>query len=55
MLGGRAALVTKHLEKRFGTMTAVDHITMAIDRKECFGLLGPNGAGMCVAFEWVGD
>jgi ABC-2 type transport system ATP-binding protein len=33
------------LTKRYGAVTAVDGIDLAIERGEIFGLLGPNGAG----------
>ncbi len=33
------------LTKRFGTLTAVDGLTLSIRKRELFGLLGPNGAG----------
>jgi ABC-2 type transport system ATP-binding protein len=33
------------LSKRFGSITAVDNISLEIHGGECFGLLGPNGAG----------
>ena len=33
------------LTKKFGNFTAVDTISMAINKGEVFGLLGPNGAG----------
>jgi ABC-2 type transport system ATP-binding protein len=35
----------KALSKRYGTITAVDHLDLAIETGEVFGLLGPNGAG----------
>ena len=31
--------------KRFGALTAVDHLDLTIPSGCCFGLLGPNGAG----------
>lgn len=34
-----------NLVKRFADFTAVDAISFAVHRGECFGLLGPNGAG----------
>ncbi len=33
------------LLKRYGTLTAVNEISFAIEEGEIFGLLGPNGAG----------
>ena len=33
------------LTKRFGTLTAVDDLTLHVEEGEIFGLLGPNGAG----------
>ncbi|MCC7387254.1 MAG: ABC transporter ATP-binding protein [Phycisphaerales bacterium] len=33
------------LTKRFGSLTAVDALSLAIEPGEVFGLLGPNGAG----------
>jgi len=36
---------TKELTKRFGELTAVDHVSFEVEKAEVFGLLGPNGAG----------
>ncbi len=33
------------LRKSYGSLTAVDGITFAVEKGECYGLLGPNGAG----------
>src|SRR6266850_3033000 len=33
------------LTKRFGTFTAVDHISFTVGRGSIFGFLGPNGSG----------
>jgi len=33
------------LTKRFGTFTAVDHVTFQVDPGEVIGYLGPNGSG----------
>lgn len=30
---------------RFGSLTAVDHVSLTVERGEVFGLLGPNGSG----------
>jgi ABC-2 type transport system ATP-binding protein len=35
----------EELVKRFGSFTAVDHITFAAHQGEVFGFLGPNGSG----------
>jgi ABC-2 type transport system ATP-binding protein len=39
------AVETRDLSRRFGTLTAVQHLNLAINRGEVFGLLGPNGSG----------
>jgi ABC-2 type transport system ATP-binding protein len=33
------------LTKRFGALTAVDHLDLTVSRGEIFGLVGPDGAG----------
>ena len=39
------ALQTENLTKRFGDRTAVDRLTIRVDRGDIYGFLGPNGAG----------
>ncbi len=39
------ALRTEELAKRYGRITALAGLTMAVPRGEIFGYLGPNGAG----------
>jgi drug efflux transport system ATP-binding protein len=39
------AIVTENLHKRFGSLVAVQSLTLAIPRGEIFGLLGSNGSG----------
>ncbi|TAK25127.1 MAG: ATP-binding cassette domain-containing protein, partial [Nitrosarchaeum sp.] len=36
---------TRSLSKSFGTVTAVNNISFAVESGEIFGFLGPNGAG----------
>lgn len=43
----------KGLVKRFGSFTAVDHITFNVKSGEIFGLLGPNGAGKSTTFKMM--
>ncbi len=38
-------LQAHHLKKAYGSLTAVDNLTLDIYQGEVFGLLGPNGAG----------
>lgn len=40
-----AAVSTRELTRRFGSLTAVARLTLDIQRGEIFGLLGPNGSG----------
>lgn len=35
----------QNLTKRFGSRTAVDHLTLSIESGDIFGFVGPNGAG----------
>ncbi len=39
------AIRTHNLTRRFGTVTAVDHINLEIPRARIYGFLGPNGSG----------
>ena len=36
---------TENLTRTFGNLTAVDNLTLSIEKGEVFGFLGPNGAG----------
>ena len=47
------ALVIDGLRKSYGALTAVDGITLRVERGECFGLLGPNGAGKSTTLNCV--
>lgn len=40
-----AAIETHDLTKSYGSMLAVDHLNLRVERGEIFGFLGPNGAG----------
>ena len=47
-IGGRelaSVIEVKELTKKYGELTAVDHISFSVEHGEIFGLLGPNGAG----------
>jgi len=39
------AIEALELTKRFGNLTAVDHLSFEVETGELFGFLGPNGAG----------
>ncbi len=38
-----------NLTKKFGDLTAVDHLNLEVENQEILGLLGPNGAGKTTA------
>jgi len=42
-----------NLTKRFGSFTAVDHVTFDVDQGEIFGFLGANGAGKTTAMRML--
>src|SRR6187402_3638844 len=43
--GTEIAIDAKDLTRRFGTFTAVNKVTLSIERGEIFGFLGSNGCG----------
>src|SRR5262245_55835225 len=40
-----AIIETRDLTRRFGELTAVDHLNLSVAKGEIFGLVGPDGAG----------
>ena len=38
-------VATRGLVKRYGSIVAVDHVDLTVERGDVFGYLGPNGAG----------
>ncbi|XP_029725473.2 phospholipid-transporting ATPase ABCA3 isoform X1 [Aedes albopictus] len=46
-------LVMKDLTKYYKKLAAVNNLSVAIDRSECFGLLGINGAGKTTTFKMM--
>jgi len=43
----------KNLVKRYGTLTALDHLDIGVHEGEVFGLLGPNGSGKTTAINCI--
>ena len=43
------AIEVKNLRKMYGSVTAIDDLSLTINSGEIFGLLGPNGAGKSTA------
>src|SRR5216117_2510529 len=41
------------VSKRFGGVTAVDHVSFAVDRGQVVGFLGPNGAGKSTTMRMI--
>ena len=46
-------LAVEKLTKKFGKFTAVDAISLAVNRGEIFGFLGPNGAGKTTTIKMI--
>jgi ABC-2 type transport system ATP-binding protein len=40
-----APIVVRDVVKRFGNVTALDHVSLSVTQGETFGLIGPNGSG----------
>jgi branched-chain amino acid transport system ATP-binding protein len=49
-VGGVPILRTENLTKRFGGLTAVNNVSLAINRGEIRAIIGPNGAGKSTFF-----
>jgi ABC-2 type transport system ATP-binding protein len=44
-MSSTAAISARELTRRFGRLTAVDHVSLDIPRAQIYGFLGPNGSG----------
>lgn len=51
--GQNDRVVASDLVKKFGSFTAVDHISFSVNQGEIFALLGPNGAGKSTTFKML--
>jgi ABC-2 type transport system ATP-binding protein len=40
-----APIIVNDVVKRFDKVTALDHVSLSVNRGETFGLIGPNGSG----------
>jgi lipooligosaccharide transport system ATP-binding protein len=48
-----AVIEAEGLTKRFGDLTAVDHVSFRVEPGEVFGFLGPNGAGKTTTMRMI--
>ena len=46
-------LTVRNMSKRFGGLTAVDDVSITLDKGEIYGLIGPNGAGKTTTFNII--
>ncbi len=46
-------IVASDLTYRYGSLTAVDHISFEVEKGEIIGFLGPNGAGKTTTFKML--
>jgi ABC-type multidrug transport system ATPase subunit len=42
---GEVMIECENLTRRFGDFTAVDHVSLSVEKRSIFGFLGPNGSG----------
>jgi ABC-2 type transport system ATP-binding protein len=47
------AVTVKNLVKRYGSLLAVDNVSLSIQEGEIFGIIGPNGAGKTTTVECI--
>ena len=50
---GAAAIETRNLSRRFGTVLAVDDLHLKIPEAQIYGFLGPNGCGKSTTFRML--
>ncbi|WP_122262075.1 ABC transporter ATP-binding protein [Ornithinimicrobium cerasi] len=53
VLSSTPVLEAVDLVRRFGPVTAVDHVSLRIEPGQTFGLLGPNGAGKTTTISMI--
>ena len=46
-------LKTEHLDMRFGGLSALEDLNLAVSAGGLYGLIGPNGAGKTTAFNLI--
>jgi ABC-2 type transport system ATP-binding protein len=49
----QSAIIVRELVKRYGSLAAVDHVSLDVRQGEFFGILGPNGAGKTTTLEII--
>ena len=52
-MSGEFVLQTQHLKKYFGTVHAVEDVSLRVRKGEIFGFLGPNGAGKTTTISMI--
>ena len=50
---GTSAIEVREIRKLYGSLAAVDGVTLSVRQGEFFGLLGPNGAGKTTLVEMI--
>ena len=53
MFNSACFLVLIELRKSYGNLTAVNRLSVGIQKNQCFGLLGINGAGKTSTFKML--
>lgn len=52
-MSSEIAIQTRDLTRRFGALTAVDHVNLTVPRASIYGFLGPNGCGKSTAIRML--
>jgi ABC-2 type transport system ATP-binding protein len=55
MKNGKHIIEVRGMTKRFGELTAVDHVDLTVRAGEIYGFLGPNGSGKTTFLRMLSD
>ena len=50
---GEIVISVAHIEKKFGTETVLNDVSLEVERGKIYGIIGRNGSGKTVLFKCI--